>query len=181
MSQFKNEIIKTLKLIEKREEEIKNIKILNKKYSNLNIYLNFENESDARNMLNNKDIMMNKNELESEIYKCLMSLRFKGINVVSQIRKIKMKYSYLINIGKIDMNYLKDKYGYDKNYLIKLINDLDFLRDSHLKNLYHFSEKGQDPFLISLSSKMKNTDIISSINSKETKNDILVFNKVKPK
>ena len=123
-------------------------------------------------MLYDKDIIINKNELEKEIYKSLLSLRFKGINVVSQIRKIKMKYSYFINIGKIDLNYLKDKYGYDKNHLIKLINDLDFLRDSHLNNLYHFSEKGQDPFLVSLSLKMSNTNIISSVNSKETKNEI---------
>ena len=171
MNQFKNDLMKSLKLVEKREEEIKNLKNLDKKYSNLNIYLNFEDESDANNMLHDKDIMMNKNELENEIHKSLSALRFKGINVVSQIRKLKMKYSHFLNIGKIDINYLTEKYGYDKNYLIKLITDLDFLKDSNIKNLYNFSHKGQDPFLLNLSSKMPNSDLISSFMSKETQND----------
>ena len=121
MTQFKNDIIKTVKLIEKREEEIKNIKNLDKKFSNFNIYLNFEDESDTKNMLNTKDVMVNKNEIEDEIHKSLSALRIKGINVVNQIRKIKMKYSNFINIGKIDIDILNDKYGYDKNYLIQLI------------------------------------------------------------
>ena len=64
MTQFKNDIIKTVKLIEKRNEEIKNIKDLDKKYSNFNIYLNFEDESDANNMLNTKDVLINKNEID---------------------------------------------------------------------------------------------------------------------
>ena len=171
MSQFKNDLMKSLKLVEKREEEINNLKNLDKKYSNLNIYLNFEDESDANNMLNDKDIMMNKNELENETHKSLSALRFKGINVVSQIRKLKMKYSYFLNIGKIDINYLINKYGYDQNYLIKLITDLDFLKDSNIKNLYNFSQKGQDPFLLSLSSKIPNNDLIASFMSKDTQND----------
>ena len=171
MTQFKNDIIKTVKLIEKRNEEIKNIKDLDKKYSNFNIYLNFEDESDANNMLNTKDVLINKNEIDEEIHKSLCALRIKGINVVSQIRKIKMKYSNLINIGKIDTNFLKEKYGYDKNYLIQLINDLDFLKNSNLKNLYHFSQKGQDPFLLSLSSKSEKANILSNSISRETKTD----------
>ena len=172
MTQFKNDIIKTVKLIEKREEEIKNLKKLDKKYSHLNIYLNFEDESDAKEMLNKKDIVKDKNEIEDNIYKSLTALRLKGINVVNQIRKIKMKYSNLVNIGKIDINYLKDKYGYDKNYLTKLITDLDFLKDSNIKNLYHFSQKGQDPFLLTLSSKAQRTDLLSSAKSRETHSDL---------
>ena len=171
MTQFKNDIIKTVKLIEKREEEIKNIKNLDKKFSNFNIYLNFEDESDTKNMLNTKDVMVNKNEIEDEIHKSLSALRIKGINVVNQIRKIKMKYSNFINIGKIDIDILNDKYGYDKNYLIQLINDLDFLKDSNLKHIYHFSEKGQDPFLLSLSSKSQKTNFLSNSISRETQND----------
>ena len=171
MTKFKNDIIKTMKLIEKREEEIKTLKNLDKKYSNFNIYLNFEDESDAKNMLDDKVIKANKDEIETEIHKSLTSLRLKGINVVNQIRKIKMKYSNLITIGKIDIDYLNNKYGYDKNYLIKLISDLDFLKDSNIRNLYHFSSKGQDPFLLSLSTKSYKTDLMSSAKSRETPND----------
>ena len=78
-----------------------------------------------------------------------------------------MKYQKL----KIDINYLIDNYGYDQNYLIKLITDLDFLKDSNIKNLYNFSQKGQDPFLLSLSSKIPNNDLIASFMSKDTQND----------
>ena len=175
INQFKNEIIKTMKLIQKREEEINNIKNLDQKYSNLNIYLNFQNDSDSdtKNILeNNKDIISEKNTLEKEIHKSLASVRLKGINVVSQIRKLKMKYSYLINIGKIDINYLNDKFGYDKNYLIKLISDLDFLSESNLKNLYHFSPKGQDPFLLSISGTSQKNLLSNTINSKNSKDNL---------
>ena len=96
---------------------------------------------------------MSKEDIEKDIHKSLSSLRLKGINTVIQIKRFKMKYSYLINIGKIDINYLCEVYGYNKHYLIKLINDLNFLKDTNLKELYHFSEKGEDPFLLSLSGK----------------------------
>ena len=77
--------------------------------------------------------MVNKNEIEDKIYKSLQAIRIKGINVVNQIRK--KKYSHFINIGKIDMNILNDEYGYDKNYLIQLINNLDYVNDLNLKHI----------------------------------------------
>ena len=164
MLQFKNEFLRVLKEIEKREDEIRNIKSLDQKYSNLRIFYNFENESDVKNSINNKNII-SRQELEAQIHKCLSSLRLKGINTVSQIKKFKMKYSYLINIGKIDIDYLCEVYGYNKNYLIKLINDLNFLKDTNLKEFYHFNEKGEDPFLLSLTGKK---DLISSYRNKES-------------
>ena len=45
-----------------------------------------------------------------------------------------------------------------------MINDLDFLKDTNLKELYHFSEKGEDPFLISLTGKK---DLIANYKNKE--------------
>ncbi len=164
MLQFKNELLRVLKEIEKREEEIKNIQLLNQQYSNLRIFYNFENESDVKNNIENKNIISRK-ELETQIKKCLSSLRLRGINTVSQLKKFKMKYSYLVNIGKIDINYLYEVYGYNKNYLIKLINDLNFLKDTNLKDMYFFSEKGEDPFLLSITGKK---DIISSYRNKES-------------
>lgn len=51
--------------------------------------------------------MVNKNEIEDEMNKSLLSaLRIKEINVANQIRNIKIKYSHFINIGKINMNIL---------------------------------------------------------------------------
>ena len=67
-----------------------------------------------------------------------------------------------MNIGKIDSNVLYESFGYDKDYLIKLINDLDFLKDSTLKELYYFSPKGEDPFLLSLTGKKTYYQIIKT-------------------
>ena len=108
---------------------------------------------------------MSKEDIEKDIHKSLSSLRLKGINTVIQIKRFKMKYSYLINIGKIDINYLCEVYGYNKHYLIKLIHDLNFLKDTNLKELYHFSEKGEDPFLLSLSGK---NETINNYKKKES-------------
>lgn len=64
-----------------------------------------------------------------------------GINVVAAIKKFNMRYEHLLNAGKIDLEYLKQKYGFDKNYLMKLKTDLDFLKDTDIGDLYHFSQK----------------------------------------
>jgi hypothetical protein len=55
MLQFKNELLRVLKEIEKREDEIRNIQLLNQQYSNLRIFYNFENESDVKNKINDKN------------------------------------------------------------------------------------------------------------------------------
>ena len=69
-----------------------------------------------------------------------------------------------MNIGKIDSNVLYEGFGYDKDYLIKLINDLDFLKDSTLKEMYYFSPKGEDPFLLSLTGKK---DLLSNYKNRD--------------
>ena len=77
-----------MKLIEKREEEIKNIKNLDKKFSNFNIYLNFEDESDTKNMLNTKDVIVNKNEIEDFAIKAKQSVNV-GVTDFSKKNEIK--------------------------------------------------------------------------------------------
>ena len=54
------------------------------------------------------------------------------------------------------MDFLKNKYGFDKNYLMKLKTDLDFLKDTEIGDLYQFSLKGKDPFLVNLSIEQNN-------------------------
>ena len=133
----------------------------------MRIYHNFENESDVKEQLKNKDLI-SREELEKNIHATLQSLRLKGINTVNQIKKFKMNYSYLMNIGKIDSNVLYEGFGYDKDYLIKLINDLDFLKDSTLKEMYYFSPKGEDPFLLSLTGKK---DLLSNYKNRDKESE----------
>ena len=167
MVKFKSELMRVIREIEKREDEIRALKRLEQKYSNLRIYHNFENESDVKEQLKNKDLI-SREELEKNIHTTLQSLRLKGINTVNQIKKFKMNYSYLMNIGKIDSNVLYEGFGYDKDYLIKLINDLDFLKDSTLKEMYYFSPKGEDPFLLSLTGKK---DLLSNYKNRDKESE----------
>ena len=49
MVKFKNELMRVIREIEKREDDIRTLKRLEQKYWNLRIYNNFENESDVKN------------------------------------------------------------------------------------------------------------------------------------
>ena len=174
MIKFKEDIKKVVAEILKRENDIKNIIELDRKYLEIKtkIYLspkkNIKNNNSIKgedldikenNENNNKTdkkdkINEQKNKIEEEIEKGLNCLRLHGINVVSTIKRFNMKYDHLLNSGKIDVNYLKKEYGFDNNYLMKLKTDLDFLKGTDIGDLYHFSEKGKDPFLISISMKL---------------------------
>ena len=174
MIKFKEEMLKVVSEIIKRENDIKNIKNINKRYLNVktrisvninpkkniknNNYIkekdkkkNEENENNEKDNELKKELEEEKNKIEQEIERCLTSLRLHGINVVTVMKKFNMRYENLLNAGKVDLDYLKKKYGFDKNYLLKLKTDLDFLKDSDIGDLYHFSQKGKDPFLISIS------------------------------
>ena len=97
MVKFKNELMRVIREIEKREDDIRTLKRLERKFPNLRIYHNFKNESDVKEQLKNKDLI-SREELEKNIHATLQSLRLKGINTVNQIKKFKMNYSYLMNI-----------------------------------------------------------------------------------
>ena len=172
MTKFKEELIKLVSEIIKREKDIKNIKELNKKYLNIKTLINISPQRNIKNIkymkqkeeINNikndnndtendkiKDLLEEKMKIEEEIKRCLIYIRLHGINVVAGVKKFSMRYEHLFNAGKIDINFLKSKFGFDRNYLMKLKNDLDFLKDTDIGDIYHFSQKGEDPFLISLS------------------------------
>ena len=176
MIKFKEEILNVVSEVMKRENDIKTIKEINKRYLDIKTRININpkrniknnnyikenedinNENENYEIKNNKmkELEEEKNQIEEEIEKCLNSLRLHGINVVAIIKKFNMRYDHLLNAGKIDLEYLKQKYGFDKNYLLKLKNDLDFLKDTDISDLYHFSEKGKDPFLVSISTNEPN-------------------------
>ena len=174
MIKFKEDVLKLVSEIMKRENDIKTIIELNKRYlnvkTNMNIFpkrniknnnyfkekeeINNENNEDLSKEIENekrKELEEEKNKIEEEIERCLHYLRLHGINVVAAIRKFNMKYENLLNAGKVDLDFLKKTYGYDNNYLMKLKTDLDFLKNTDIGDLYHFSQKGKDPFLISIS------------------------------
>ena len=159
--QFKNELLKLLNVISKREKGIENIKKLdkiyieNKKLTQYNKLLIEKNKSDPNINTNNENIYdneeleeKNKQQIEDDIHNCLKLLRINSVNVIHQFNKFRTMNNYLITSDKIDMNKIKKNYGYNKDYLIKMKNDLDFLVYSNIYLIYNF--KTHDPFLLSL-------------------------------
>ena len=148
MRQFRVEFMKMLSEINKRESKIKDLKYFIKLYDQVlakeKKYKNIEKE-----MI--KDIEeTNKEKIEEDIHECLKSLRLRTINTVNAIQKFRKNFEHLFN-NKINVEILKEKYGFNEFYLTKLKNDLDFLKDTSINRLYHFSEKGGDPFLLCIS------------------------------
>ena len=157
--QFKSDLSRLLNAISKRENTIIKIKKLdkifmqNKNIVELNKIMNEKNKSAPNlesNDENNFDELeaKNKEEIENDINNCLKILRINSINVVHQFNKFRSINNYLFTSDKIEINKLKNKYGYNKEYLLKMKNDLDFLSSSNINQIYNF--KTNDPFLLNL-------------------------------
>ena len=160
MKQFRIEFMKVLSEINKRESKIKDLKSFIKLYEQalINEKRYFNNGIKDKRMTDVE--ATNKERIEDDIHECLKSLRLRTINTVNAIKKFKNDYDHLFN-NKIDLEIIKEKYGYNEYYLSKLKNDLDFLKDSSLSHLYHFSENGGDPFLLSISDLCGNVNDVN--------------------
>ena len=172
MIKFKEEMLKIVSEVIKRENDINNIKELNKKYLDIKTKMNINPKDEIKmEEYNNEKI-----KLEKDIATCLSLLRLHGINIVAAFKKFNMRYDHLLNAGKVDLDYLKSKYGFDKNYLIKLKTDLDFLRDTEIGEIYLFSSKGKDPFLVSLSIEQTNNKYKTLPISEDMMKQIKIYN-----
>ena len=167
ISQFKNDLIKLINVISKREKSIEKIKkldkifIQNKELIQFNRALKPENKnskkyqtdinlnSDDDDILNESELEKKNNEqIEEDINNCLKSLRINTVNAVYQFNKFRTIHNFIMTSNKIDINQLQSFYGYNKDYLIKVKNDLDFLAYSNIRLIYNFQIN--DPFLLYL-------------------------------
>jgi hypothetical protein len=92
-----------------------------------------------------------------------------SINIVNYFVKIREICSYNVLGGKFDLDRVNKVYLFDRNYLIKMKYDLDFLKDCYLNNYFNFSGEA-DPFLISAAQQENdkyyvniNEDMLSAI------------------
>ena len=150
MKKFRIELMKVISEISKRENKIKDLKQLIRAYGQIKA-MNIFNENQGQ-MKKRHVLEVNRELIENDIHECLNSLRLRTINTVNLIRKFNTAYYNLFN-SKINLKFIRNKYGYDDKYLTKIKNDLNFLKDSEINTLYHFSEKGGDPFLLYISDK----------------------------
>ena len=95
---------------------------------------------------NAKEIILN------EISDKIILLRKQTINVCQSMRKLKTIIFSINNLDKYNIDKLSKKFQFDKNYLVKMKAELNFLKDGFAK--YYFNiENDQTPFLLKASNK----------------------------
>ena len=135
---IKNDIDTLKNNIQLRLNTIKEIFELNKK-------LNTE--------IINKD--NNSNEIIiNQISEKICTLREHTVSVCKSMKKLKLSLNGIKSLDKYDINIIAEKYHFDKNYLIKMKGELNFLKEGFGK--YYFNIKNdQTPFLLKASGKNK--------------------------
>jgi hypothetical protein len=114
----------------------------------------------------------NENYIQ-DLVQCIKNIRIMSVNIVNYFIKIREICSYHILGGKFDLDRLNKVYQYDRNYLIKMKYDLEFLKESCLNNYFNFSGEA-DPFLISAAQQdgdkyvvQINEDMLSAIKNSQ--------------
>ena len=131
---IKNDINALKKNIELRLNTIKEIFELNKK-------LNTE--------IINKDNKSNENII-NEISEKIGILRIHTVNTCQSMKKLKLILNGIKYLDKYDINTIAEKFQFDKNYLIKMKGELNFLKEGFAK--YYFNlNNDQTPFLLKTS------------------------------
>jgi len=89
-----------------------------------------------------------KEEILSDLVSNLKNVRITSINIITYLQKIREQCSYNVLGGKFNLDKINKSYKFDKNYLIKMKFDMDFLRNSKLATYFEFEPCESDPFLL---------------------------------
>ena len=141
LNELKNDIDTLLCIIKMRKEILNELKDMNNK-----LKLIFKKESEESNDLLVKN-MSNKIE----------KLRNYTISICFCMKKIKNKIYDGNRIGKYDMEKIAKKFKFDKNYLIKMKEEMNFLKDGYAKYFFNIVED-QTPFLVKASEEDPNAN-----------------------
>ena len=121
------------------------LKIL-EELNNLNDKLGF--------VLKSKQTISNEIVLK-KISKKIESLREHTINICFLMKKIKSKMNEVHQWGKFDLDSISEKYKFDKNYLIKMKEEMNIFKEGYAKYFFDFGEEN-DPFLLNTSKMSDN-------------------------
>ena len=141
LNELKNDIDTLLCIIKMRSETLNELKEMNDK-----LKLIFKKESEESNDLLVKNI-------SSKIEK----LRNYTISICFCMKKIKNKIYDGNRIGKFDMEKIAKRFKFDKNYLIKMKEEMNFLKDGNAKYFFNIVED-QTPFLVKASEEDPNAN-----------------------
>lgn len=159
LNELKSDIDGLLCVIKMRKDILKDLKEMNNK-----LRLIFKTDAEESNSLLVKQ-MSNKIE----------KMRNYTISICFYMKKIKNKIYDGKRIGKYDIDIIANKFEFDINYLIKMKEEMNFLKDGYAKYFFNIMED-QTPFLVKASEEdpCANGDPFIHLipMSKETKNKI---------
>ena len=117
--------------------------------------------SELNNELN-KEIDINKDKnvdkfVIKEMIKKLEDLTIQTVNIVKYMKNIKSVINLAPNLGKYNMNIIAQKFNFDKNYIIKMKSETNFLREGNAKQIFNI-KNDQSPFFIKAKSKENNSN-----------------------
>ena len=127
--------------IKMRKETLQELKDMNNK-----LKLIFNTESEESNSILVKH-MSNKIEKMREF----------TINICIYMKKIKNKIYEGKNIGKYDIDIISNEFKFDKNYLLKMKEEMTFLKEGYAKYFFNISED-RTPFLVKASEEDPNAN-----------------------
>ena len=134
LNELKSDIVGLLCVIKMRKDILKDLKEMNNK-----LRLIFKTDAEESNSLLVKQ-MSNKIE----------KMRNYTISICFYMKKIKNKIYDGKRIGKYDINIIANKFEFDINYLIKMKEEMNFLKDGYAKYFFNIMED-QTPFLMKAS------------------------------
>ena len=110
----------------------------------------------------NKEIYLNKNEnvdkfVIKEMIKKLEDLTIQTVNIVKYMQKIKSVINLAPNLGKYNIDIIAQKFNFDKNYIIKMKSETNFLREGNAKQIFNI-KNDQSPFFIKAKNKDNNSN-----------------------
>ena len=119
-----------------------------------------ENINDLNDQLG--DMLRNKQSVSNEVIlkklsKKIENLREHTINICLLMQKIKLKINKGHQWGKYDLDAICEKYKFDKNYLIKMKEEMCVLKEGFAKYFFDISEDS-NPFLLKASEPAENKE-----------------------
>ena len=152
MQKFKIKLTLVVKKMIDRKNEILRLKKLLKKLEQINMNSNLD--ENLQNINEN-----NKNKVEAKIDENLSSIQLITVDLVNLINNFLVSNAFYLLSGKINIHKIYNDYNFNELYVLSMKNEMDFLKNSYLENLYDLEnfEYG-DPFLLSISEKQQDSD-----------------------
>ena len=141
LNELINDIEALLYNIKMRKEIISELKEMNNR-----LRLIFKTESEESNF---KLVMLMSNKIEK--------MREYTINICLYMKKIKNKIYEGKHIGKYDLDIISNQFKFDENYLIKMKEEMIFLKDGYAKYFFNITED-RSPFLVKASEEDPNAN-----------------------